>query len=228
MIKKYIFVLITILAFHPALPADAALTNLASESAKKHQALLITIAEKEKILNTLKLNPAKASLWNFADRNRRERTVQRRSRVINEINSLKHQSDQVKLEILGQRPGLYESLKNPADITDSLIAAINYGDKLEFDRLAAYEFLDQASISHTNGPDKGELLKTIYTRQGLIINDIDTMISRLKAKNTALKAVSGAFISEIDTQIQQLGEIRVKGQISQDLIKHMLQVTADK
>ena len=226
MIKKYIFVLITILTFWQALTADAALSDSASESAKKHQELLVTIAEKEKILNTLRLNPSKASLWNFADRNRREHTVQQRSRLINEINNLKHQSDQVKLDILGQRAGLYESLKNPAAITDSLIAAINYGDKLEFDRLAAYEFLDQASISLKNGSDKAELLKTIYTRQGLIISDIDALTSRLKAKNTALKAISSAFIGEIDTQIQELGEIRKKGQISQDLIK--TSITADR
>ncbi|PKL91530.1 MAG: hypothetical protein CVV21_08075 [Candidatus Goldiibacteriota bacterium HGW-Goldbacteria-1] len=219
MIKKSIFVLITILTLWQALPADAVLTDLASESVKKHQELLVTIAEKERILNTLRMNPAKASLWNFADRNRRERTVQQRSRLINEINSLNHQSDQVKLDILSQRAGLYESLKNPSEITDSLVAAINYGDKLEFERLAAYQFLDQASISLKNGSDKAELLKTIYTRQSLVINDIDAMISRLKAKNTALKAISGAFIGEIDTQIQELGEIRRKGQISQDLIK---------
>lgn len=194
----------------------------AQELAANHRSAIQAMSEKEKALAALRLNPAKKSLWNFAERNRREQTVQQRSRLNSEINILKQQAESLEIKMSAERPALYENLKKAESLTDDLMQAVNYFDKLEFDRLSSFEFFEEADIGLKSSPEKTELLKTIYARQSLILDSVRAMTLQLEAKNKALKGKFDGFLAENHAQILKLGEILLKGQISQDLIQSQI------
>jgi len=223
LIKKSKIVIITIFCLMASLArgTDSALKN-AKELAENHQAAVKAILEKEKSLAAMRLNPSKKSLWNFAERNRREQTIQQRSRLNNEINILKQQAESLRLKMSAERPALYDNLKKPDLLTADLIQAVNYLDKLEFDRLSSFEFLEEADIGLKSSPEKTELLKTIYAKQSLILDSVRAMTLQLEAKNKALKGKFDGFLAENHAQILKLGEILLKGQISQDLIQSQI------
>lgn len=170
---------------------------------RRHKDLKSDIAQKEKVMNSLKPGRGGSDMWNFAERRRRERLIQERSKLMVEIGRLSSESDAQRDRLLDSfkefSSGLATGLKDTG-----YVAAYVYLEQLMAERLmSGPEIMSEARILAATRSNKQAFLAERYQSQQKNLKGLNEALERL---NRARDLISGAGLADYRPELDKIRE----------------------
>ena len=185
------------------------------ESINKINELDKKISEKETLLNKLKVK-ATTNNWNFVEFRKKQKNIQKRTRLGREIDELIEKKSEIASELIKSRGIILKELKSGLKSADNRLV-LNKMDTLLAENLIKQTFVPVSAIT---GTEDTEFLKYKADTQAKTLRSIESLMKHLNFKKRAYtEGKYGEDIGLIDTHLDKLGSIWKQAKVSQDAIK---------